>query len=92
MCFVGTNDRMVFWYRVRGGGCTKLYGLGVPHPHSSIFFIPLWLSAVNRPRRAEREKKRGTRATPPKVGGHVARWPLSLAPNDSRSVLAAPGC
>ena len=35
-----------------------------------ISLIPLWLSPVNRPRRAEREKKAGTRARPPKkVGG-----------------------
>ena len=33
--------------------------------------IPLWLSPVNRPARFRRGRKAGTRAPPPKPGGHV---------------------
>ena len=41
------------------------------------------------PPRAEREKKAGTRATPPKVGGHVtldsgAEWHASIRPHAGR--------
>ena len=46
---------------------------GVTTNYFLISLIPLWLSPVNRPHRAEREKKAGTRAPPPKkvVGWHV---------------------
>ena len=53
------------------GGCSKNHSKDVPQPLSFISLIPLCLSAVNRPPRVGREKKRGARATPPKVGGHV---------------------
>ena len=59
--------------RVTGleGGCYRIFGLGVPQPHSSICLIPLWLCPVNRPARLRRGRKAGTRATPPpkKTGG-----------------------
>ena len=58
--------------RAQRGGCTRISGLGVPQPHSSISLIPLWLSAVNRPARFGRGRKAETRATPQKRGGHAA--------------------
>ena len=54
------------------GGCSKNHSRDAPQPLSTISLIPLWLSTVNRPARVERGKKAGTRATPPKPGGHVA--------------------
>ena len=53
------------------GGCSKNYSRGIPQPLSPISLIPLWLSPVNRPARFRRGRKAGTRATPPKPGGHV---------------------
>ena len=59
------------WFLVRAqrGGCTRISGLGIPQPHSSISLIPLWLSHVNRPARFGRGRKVETRATPPKKRG-----------------------
>ena len=57
--------------RAQRGGCTRISGLGLPQPHSAICLIPLWLSHLNRPARYERGKKAGTRAPPPKQGGHA---------------------
>ena len=51
------------------GGCCSFRMIGIAQRISHISLIPLWLSHVNRPARAEREKKRGTRATPLKSGG-----------------------
>ena len=68
MVFLGTGGRMVFGTRSEGG-CTRISGLGIPQPHSSISLIPLWLSHVNRPARFGRGRKVETRATPPKSGG-----------------------
>ena len=59
MVFLGTVGRMVFGTRSEGG-CTRISGLGVPQPHSSISFITLWLSPFNRPLRFGRGKKAGT--------------------------------
>ena len=50
---------------------------GVTTNYFLISLIPLWLSPVNRPHRAEREKKAGTRAPPPKKSGGVACDPDS---------------
>ena len=58
-----------FLSHAQRGGCDKIWSQGVTKPYSSISLIPLWLSPVNRPARAAREKKRGTRATPPKKRG-----------------------
>ena len=68
LLFHATEGRMVFATRSEGG-CGKIPAQGVANLHSAICLILLWLSPVNRPPRAEREKKRGTRATPPKSGG-----------------------
>ena len=50
-----------FLSHVQRGGVTKLY--------SDIYLIPLCLFKIIGRHRAEREKKRGTRATPPKKWG-----------------------
>ena len=68
MCFVGTEGRMVRGTRSEGGW-SKICPSGVPTLPSAISLIPLWLSPMNRPPRAAREKKRGTRATPPQKRG-----------------------
>ena len=68
--FHATEGRMVFATRSEGG-CGRIPAQGVAKPLSAICLIPLWLSAVNRPARFRRGRKAGTRATPPKAGGHV---------------------
>ena len=49
--------------RAQRGGCqfSRISGLGIPQPHSSISLIPLWLSHVNRPARFGRGRKVETR-------------------------------
>ena len=51
------------------GGCGRIPAQGVAKTISFISLIPLWLSTANRTARAERGKKAGTRATPPKKRG-----------------------
>ena len=49
-----------------------VFGLGLPQPHSSIYFITLWLATLKRPSRVPGTACRsGTIATPQKVGGHA---------------------
>ena len=62
---------MVFATRSEGGGCGRIPAQGVAKLLSAICLIPLWLSPLNRPARFRRGRKAGTRATPPKAGGHV---------------------
>ena len=85
MIFCATGDRMGFATRSEGG-CGKIPAQGVATPHSFILLILLWLSPVNRPPRAEREKKRRTRATPPKSGGACdpdsgTEWHTAIRPH-----------
>ena len=59
---------------------------GLPRLHSSIYLLPLWLSTLKRPLRFGRGRKAGTRATPPKSGGHAvpkrgALWHTLFGPN-----------
>ena len=63
-----TEGRMGFVTGLQGG-CHIILTEGVTTPYCLISLILPWLSPVNRPRRAERQKKRGTRATPPKKWG-----------------------
>ena len=59
------------WFlpHVQRGGYGTIRTRNAAKPLSSISLIPLWLSPVNRPSRFRRERKAGTRATPPKSGG-----------------------
>ena len=70
MVFVLQTTAWFLLQGYRGGNINR--GTGVTQPHSSISLIPLWLSPVNRPARFRRGRKAGTRATPPKPGGHAA--------------------
>ena len=60
-----------FGYALRGGGCTRISGLGVPQLLSAISIIPLWLSPVNRPLHASDAgiKERGRERPPPQKSG-----------------------
>ena len=69
MVFHAAGGRMVFAAGLEGGGYGTIRPRDAAKPLSFISLIPLWLSLVNRPPRAEREKKAGTRATPPQTGG-----------------------
>ena len=53
--------------RSQQGGCDRIRTSGVTKPYSSIYFIPLWLSPLNRTSRADPEKAGRTRATPTKT-------------------------
>ena len=66
----GTNDRMLNGTPSEGGVFQESLKR-CSQPLSAIFLIPLWLSPVNRPARFRRGRKAGTRAPPPKAGGHV---------------------
>ena len=63
-----TGGRMHFVTRSEGG-CHTIRPKGVTTHYCLISLIRLWLSPVNRPARAERGKKAGTRAPPQKKTG-----------------------
>ena len=62
------------------GGCTKLYGLGLPQPHSSICLIPLWLASLKAPSCVPRPHDGGGRERPPQTGGSCGPAQMAFVP------------